>query len=405
MSGYWKELRQNWRPLLAATFGLGTGYAALSLYTPSVIAPHLIEEFGWSRSAFAALGSISLAAAFCIPVAGRLADVFGVTRTALIGMVALPISFILYSFMTGPMWQYVAIYLFQTVFCITMTSTVYSRLAVQHTHLARGLALAIVAVGPNLTGVIAGPVLNAHIEAEGWRSTYYVLAAFSFVSSIITLILLPRERRVPGTTPPPRRRAREDYPAIFRNRIFWILAIAMLLCNLSQVLALSQLKLLLMENGVTATRVGALLAAFPIGVLAGRFISGIALDRWSVPIVGLLCMGLPSFGLLVLASNFDAYAVLMAAVLLIGFSYGSEGDIVAYAVAGQFGVALYSSVMGLMTMAMSISTSTGALLLAWLLGVTGNFNLFLVICAAATMAGALMFLMLRGDRLHEPQPT
>ena len=72
MAGYWAELRQNWRPLLAATFGLGTGYAALSLYTPSVIAPHLIEEFGWSRSAFAALGSISLVAAICIPIAWQM---------------------------------------------------------------------------------------------------------------------------------------------------------------------------------------------------------------------------------------------------------------------------------------------------------------------------------------------
>jgi predicted MFS family arabinose efflux permease len=342
------------------------------------------------------LGSISLIALICIPVAGRLADVLGVTRTVMIGMVTLPISFVLYSLMTGPMWQYVAIYLFQTIFCITMTSAVYSRLAVQYVELARGLALAIVAVGPNLTGVIAGPLLNAHIEAHGWRSTYLVLAGFSVVASIITLLLLPPERRAAaGEAPPPKRRAREDYPEIFRNRVFWILAGVMLLCNLSQVLALSQLKLLMIDNGVSAAQVGALLAAFPIGVLGGRFVAGAALDRWSVAFVGLLCMGLPSFGMVVLATSYDAYWVLMTAVVLIGFSYGSEGDIIAYAVAGRFGVSIYGSVMGLMTMAASISTSVGALLLSYLLGITGNFNLFLVICAAASMAGALMFLLLR----------
>lgn len=397
MSGYWGELRQNWRPLLAATFGLATGSSALSLYTPSVIAPHLIKEFGWSTAAFAAVGSLSLITALTIPVAGRLADTIGVRRTAAIGMVFLPLGFLIYSMMTGPIWQYATIYLLHTGICITTTSTVYSRLAVQYVTRARGLALAIIAVGPNLTGVIAGPVLNSFIEAEGWRATYYLLAGFSVVCAVITLLLLPPERKA-GEAPPPRRRAREDYPAIFRNRVFWILVAAMLLCNFSQVLALSQLKLLLIANGVTAAKVGALLAAFPIGVLIGRFISGAALDRWSVPIVGLICMGVPSFGLLILASSFDAYWVLMTAVVMIGFSYGAEGDIVAYAVAGRIGVDLYSSVMGLMTMAMSISTSTGALVLGFLLARTGNYDLFLTICAVMAMAGAAMFLLLRDER-------
>ncbi len=240
MTTYLGELRDNWRPLLAATFGMGTGYAALALYTPSVIAPHLIAEFGWSKSAFAALGSISLAVALCIPFAGRLADVIGVKLAALIGMITLPVSFVAYSLMTGPMWQYVAIYLFQSIFCITMTSTVYSRVAVQYIEKARGLALAIVAIGPTITGVAAGPVLNAYIENNGWRATYHLLTVFSVVCAVITFFLLPPERRA-GEAPPPRRRAREDYPEILRSRLFWILVASMLLCNLSQVLALSQL--------------------------------------------------------------------------------------------------------------------------------------------------------------------
>lgn len=397
MTTYLGELRDNWRPLLAATFGMGTGYAALALYTPSVIAPHLIAEFGWSKSAFAALGSISLAVALCIPFAGRLADVIGVKLTALIGMITLPLSFVAYSLMTGPMWQYVAIYLFQSIFCITMTSTVYSRVAVQYIEKARGLALAIVAIGPTITGVAAGPVLNAYIENNGWRATYHLLTVFSVVCAVITFFLLPPERRA-GEAPPPRRRAREDYPEILRSRLFWILVASMLLCNLSQVLALSQLKLLLMDNGISGTKVGALLSAFPLGVLAGRFISGGALDRFPAHWVGMLSMGLPSIGLILLASSMDSYGVLMASVVMLGFSYGAEGDIIAYIIAGRFGVGLYGSIMGLMSMAISISASAGALLLSFLLSQTGNFNLFLLICAGGAIVGSLMLLLVRQPR-------
>lgn len=391
-------MRTNWRPLLAATFGLATGYGALALYTPSVIAPHLLEEFGWSKSAFALLGTISLTTAFVIPFVGRITDVLGVRRTAFIGIVSLPLSFIAYSLMTGPMWQYVLVYVVQTVLCITTTATVYSRIAVQYSERARGLSLAIVASGPAVTGAILGPALNTFIEAEGWRATYYALALLTLVTGAITLLLLPKERRVEGAAPAPKRRARDDYPVIFRTPAFWIIVGSMLLCNLPQVLALSQLKILLLDKGVSAQGASVMLSAFAIGVLVGRFLAGLALDRWPAHIVGFIGMALPSMGLLIIAASFGAPAILTLAVLLLGFSFGAEGDIVAYIVARKFGVAIYSSVLGLVTMAISISASSGAALLSLTLGMTGGFDAFLVICAAAVLAGSLLLLLLAGGK-------
>ncbi|MFA7588371.1 MAG: MFS transporter [Novosphingobium sp.] len=397
-------MRANWRPLLAATFGLGTGYAALSVYTPSVIAPHLLEEFGWSKSEFAALGVLSLVVAFCIPFAGRLADVLGTRLAAAVGIVALPLSFVAYGQMTGPLWQYVVIYLFQNVFCITTTATIYTRVAVQYTQRARGLSLAIVASGPAVTGAILGPLLNGFIEAQGWRATYHLLTGFAVVCGILTLLLLPPERRATGAVAAPRRRAREDYPAIFRTPVFWVIIAAMLLVNLPQVLALSQMKLLLLDNNVTGDAISLILSAFAVGVLAGRFIAGLALDRLPAHVVGLLCLGLPGMGLLLIASGYDSVPVLTFAVLCIGFAFGGEGDIVAYIVSHRFPVAIYSSVMGLVTTAISISASVGAVLLSVTLDRTGRFDPFLIGCAAAVFVGSLMFLLLR-DKPHDAVPV
>jgi predicted MFS family arabinose efflux permease len=280
--------------------------------------------------------------------------------------------------------------------CITTTSTVYSRVAVQHIQHARGLALALVACGPALVGAVLGPVLNGFIEDHGWRATYYALAGFSALSGIVTFLLLPSERRKEAVAQPaPRRRAREDYAAIFRSPAFWVIVGAMLLVNLPQVLAMSQLKLVLLENGVSASGVSVMLSAFAMGVLTGRFVAGVALDRWPAPYVGLFCMGLPGLGLLLIASSLDVPAVLTFAVLCLGFAFGGEGDIVAYIVSRQFPVAIYSSVMGMVTMAMSISTSLGAALLGLMLKQTGTFDAFLVISAIAVFTGGLLFLLLR----------
>jgi predicted MFS family arabinose efflux permease len=395
---YVEELRAHWRPLLAATFGMATGYGALAIYVPTVIAPLLLAEFGWSKASFALVSALGISASMCMPFVGRLADVLGVRRTALIGMIGLPLSFVAYSLMTGPMWQYVAIYVFQSVVCITTTATVYSRMPVQFIERARGLALAIVASGPAVTGAIGGPLLNTFVENHGWRAGFHAMAVFSVVAMVITQLLLPSEKRAADAPPPPRRRAREDYPRIFRTPAFWVLIVAMLLCNLPQVIMLSQLKLILLDNGVTPKGAAVMLSAFAFGTLAGRFLAGLALDKIPAHLVGLICMGLPSVGLAILASPFDAPAVLTIAVLCIGFAFGAEGDIAAYIVSRKFPVAVYSSVMGLVTMAMSAASATGATLLSITLKATGGFNLYLVICAVSVFLGSLMFLLLSAGR-------
>ena len=144
--------------MLAATFGLGTGSAAITLYTTSIIAPNMIADLGWTKAQYAMLGTLSLVMSFCFPIAGRIADLFGVRRTVLIGIIVLPFSFIGYSLMTGAVWQYIAIQLIAGVLSITTTNTIYSRVAVQHVEKARGVALAIVASGPALLGVIGTPL-------------------------------------------------------------------------------------------------------------------------------------------------------------------------------------------------------------------------------------------------------
>ena len=130
---------------------------------------------------------------------------------------------------------------------------------------------------------------------------------------------------------------------------FWTLAVSMLLCNLPQVIMLTQLKLLLLDNGVSGPGAAVMFSALSIGMLAGRFLTGIALDRFSPYPVAFIKLGLPSLGLFIIASSLDAPAVLTIAVFCLGFAFGSEGVIVAFRVARRFGVAIYSSVLGLLT--------------------------------------------------------
>jgi predicted MFS family arabinose efflux permease len=206
--------------------------------------------------------------------------------------------------------------------------------------------------------------------------------------------LIPKSSNPVRTAGQTRRRAREDYPLIFRTPAFWFLFIAMALCNLPLTLLLVQLKMLLLDNGVTGSGAAVMIAAVPFGQLVGRFLAGIALDRYQPYAVAFFTMALPSLGLFAVASSFDAPAVLTAAVFCIGFAFGAEGDVVAFLVARHFGVTIYSSVMGLLTAVMSVSTATGAWLLGQTMESSGGFSLFLTITGVAVFVGATLLLLL-----------
>lgn len=390
---YYSELRDNWRPLLAATLGIACGMSIHGTVT-SAIAPSMLKEVGWSLSEFAFLGSLGLVNALAIPIIGRIADVFGVRATASIGLVGMPLSYLAYSLMDGSISTYIVIVLLHGILGMTTTATVYTRLAVQNIKHARGLALAIVASGPALTGAIGGPLLNGYVEQFGWRDSYQALAMFAVVAGLLIFLLIPADGRAMAPRTLTRRSAREDYPAIFRKVAFWILVASMFLCNLPQIIMLTQLKLLLLENGVTGPGAAVMFSALSLGLLSGRILTGLALDRFNPYVVSAITLGLPSIGLFVIASSYDAIPVLLTAVFSLGFAFGAEGDIMAFVVARQFGVNVYSTVMGLLTGVISISSSLGAAFLGLTLATTETFSLFLIVTGFTVLMGSGLLLLL-----------
>ncbi|HMP57266.1 MAG TPA: MFS transporter, partial [Novosphingobium sp.] len=107
----------------------------------------------------------------------------------------------------------------------------------------------------------------------GWRAAYQALAVFSVIAGVVVFSLTPANVKRSEAVAP-KRRAREDYPLIFRTRAFWIFAAAMLLCNLPQVLMLTQLKVMLLENGIDGQGASIMFTALSSGMLAGRFVTG-----------------------------------------------------------------------------------------------------------------------------------
>ena len=197
-----------------------------------------------------------------------------------------------------------------------------------------------------------------------------------------------------------------EFGQLARNPVFVLMLAGMFLCNVPQVIVMSQLKLVLLESGAPGKLATWIVSLYAMGVIAGRFVAGLALDRVPAHVVALFSLGLPTFGYLILASPTQATWLLAGSVLLIGLAQGSEGDIGAYLTSRKFSMRHYSFIYSFLIAVMGVGSALGSAALGWSLATTHRFDTFLLISAAATVGGALAFYLTgRFARADAPLPS
>jgi len=390
---YWREFASHWPTLLGSTVGLALG-AALNHYMVNLFAPALLAEFGWDRSQLALIGTLGLVAMVFVPFAGRFTDRFGARIAASIGFTVVPLTFVAFSLMTGPIWQFFAITTVQNLFGILTTTLVFNRVIVERFDAARGMALAILMAGAPFVGAVVVPMVGAVIDAEGWRTAYRLLALLSAAGGVLAVSLVGRRHAGNAAGKPHDHRnpiSRADLFAILRHPSLVLMIAGMFFCNFPQIIVSSQLKLVLMESGAPSAVATWIVSLYAIGVIIGRFLSGLALDRVRPQVVAIVALGLPAIGFIAIASPFDATWVLGGSVLLIGLAQGAEGDIGAYLTSRTFDMRHFSLIFSFLIASMGLANAVGSIALSLTLASTRHFDLFLWLAAALTLVGAACF--------------
>jgi MFS family permease len=403
--GYLSEIRVNWRYVVAAAVGLGSGHT-FNMYLSSIFAPHLLQEFGWTKAQFALIGMTILSGAIFMPIAGRITDKLGTRKAATIGVIASPVIYLALAAMTGSFAWFLVLNMLQLMLVGSFTTMmVYNRLIAAQFVDSRGLALAITACTPAITAAAAAPLLTRFIEVQGWRAGYVVLAILVAIAGAVALLLIPRGGGDAGGRG---RTIAHDYPALMRDRAFQILSLSKLLGSVTLMVLTTQLKLVLLDRELGSEFASALISVYAVATIGGRFFGGLALDRFPSHIVGFLGYGLvPAIGLLILGAGLESPALLAGAVLILGLAFGADGNITGYLVMRYFRLDIFSTVYSLISVAIAFSAAGGALLLSVTLKASGGFNLFFLISAALVLAaGALVLLLARlPAAVREPLPA
>lgn len=402
------EWRGGWRIAAGAAIGMGTGSSLFAL-TSSLFIASFTAEFGWSRGdmSVAAAGAF-IAGALVIGFIGRTLDRVGFRKVALVCVPAVALVYFGLTIMNGTFAVYAALLVALGIFGGGTGAMVYTRPVVAVFDRQRGLALAVAASGTSVAAILFAPLLAAAIENYGWRAGAYGMIALSLLIGLplaLTLIGRARETRAEETPDLPLEHEAPPAPAAsmtlgeaIRGPAFWLLAGALVAVNIPGSGVVGQLAPMITDKGISETAAGIAMSIYSAGLLTGRLLTGIALDRFPAPNVAAVMTGVPAIGTLLLLIPEPSFALAALAVALIGLQQGSEIDLLAYFVSRTFGLKNYGSIYGAIATAGALSTATGLVLFGKVHDWTKTYDIALTVGTIAFLIGAGAFHALKYAR-------
>lgn len=274
------ESRYAW-VRLAAALALST-IGSVGMWSVVVVLPAVQAEFGTARAdaslpyTFVMLGFVGGSV-----LMGRLADRFGAAPPVAIGAISLGLGYLASAAAPAMLVFALAHGVFIGLFG---ASSVFAPLVADTSRWFdrnRGIAVALCACGNYLAGAIWPPLIQAMVEAWGWRTSYLVVGAVC-VATMLPLALVLR-RRVPAAViaAPGSARGREEARPLGLppNVLQALLALAGIGCCVAMSMPQVHIVAYCVDLGYGPARGAEMLALMLAFGIVSRLVSGVIMDR------------------------------------------------------------------------------------------------------------------------------
>jgi MFS family permease len=153
------------------------------------------NEFGWNRSALAAVQTIArVAEAVIAPFVGPLIDRYGPRRLMPIGAVIVGLAMLGVT-QIDSVWQFYLLRGIVVALGFTLMGNLVTDVAINNWFVRkRGRAIAIARLGSNISNMAFVPITVFVIGASGWRTMFVVFAVVTWLAVLIPSTLLMRRR-------------------------------------------------------------------------------------------------------------------------------------------------------------------------------------------------------------------
>jgi hypothetical protein len=244
--------------------------------------------------------------------------------------------------------------------------------------------------GLGITAITAPMVMTHVIAAVGWRGGYWTLAAFALVMGGLGLWLI-RSDPSPSRALAMADRAEHGGWSALRRPLYWFI----LSCFAAPALFgggyLLHLITILRERGFAPDQAAQVQSLVGVSIIAGRCLSGAALDRFRASYVAATAFAISAAGTAMLLSS--STPILCLAALAVGLTIGAELDILAFTVSRYFGLASFGRLYGLAYSAMILAGGASPLLIARLAR-SNDYTLAILVSAVGVFAAAIAVALL-----------
>lgn len=363
----------------------------------------LMEEFGWSRAVISGASSTAffISGLFAILV-GRLNDRTGPRLIMTVTAVFFGTGLILMSF-ADSIWQ---LYLFfGCIFGIGLSAVDVIALTTiaRWFPLKRGRITGIVKVGTGAGQFFFPFLASILITGFGWRSAYLVLGLLSMAVLCMIARLLKKEPGQAMEDPPSKIEPdRSRDPALVSELTFsqaagtgqlWLLClvtftiVSCLMSTLVHIVPYGR------DIGVGAHKAAGVLSAIGAVSMAGRFATGIIIDRIGSKRSMLMALFVLLIGFTWLQFSHSLWHLYVFACIY-GLAHGGFFTVVSPIVAELFGTAYHGSLFGLVVFFGTAGGAIGPFFAGYLFDVSGSYSLpFGLMLVISCLGSVLLFLL------------
>ncbi len=372
----------------------------------------LLADFDWSRATLSGAQSLALLiAGFLGILVGRLNDRFGPRVVMTVAGFFFGLGLLLMSGLSN-VWQ---LYLFYGVVVgiglssidIIPLSTI-ARWFVRR----RGMMTGIAKVGTGTGQFVIPLVASMLIVAYGWRNSYIIIGAVAMVLLISIGQLLRRNPAGMGLLPDGNResQAASSKPAetgfylqeALRTRQFWTICLTYLATMFCLLIIMVHIVPHATDIGISSTTAAGILSAIGGISMAGRFVTGIAIDRIGNRLSMIICFILLILALLWLQLARELWMLSLFAVVY-GFAHGGLFTVISPIVAEYFGLRTHGALFGIVFFSSMVGGAAGPVIAGHIFDTTGSYNLAFRICTAVGALALGLVLSLGQTRLNKKE--
>jgi MFS family permease len=378
--------------------GIGTYFSYSVLFNP------LIDEFGWSRASISGAASTAfLLMGFLGIGVGRLNDRFGPRVLMTVSGVFFGLGYFLLSRLEA-IWQ---LYLFFGIIFGIGLSTVdviaLSTIARWFVR-KRGLATGIVKVGTGAGQMTIPFLASILIIRYGWRSSCAIIGVAVLVILVVIAQLLRRDPGQMGLSPDGDASGSTDGPIsdtgglslreAARTRQFWTICAAMMAIVFCLLTVMVHIIPYAQEINVSPTRAASVLSTIGGVSMAGRFISGLVIDRIDSKRVIIFCFILLIAGLLWLQIATELWMLYLFAVVY-GVAHGGFFTAFSPLIAEFFGIKSHGALFGITMFCGTFGGALGPVMAGYVFDVTGAYAGAIWICTVIAILGFVLVALLK----------